>query len=166
MKYVGNDGVVLGVPESWVVVPPDPCHGTATAPYVTFEASWIVFCPPMTDPPPAHVVIGREWHGESIRGLELHGLVPVLRALPRGWTTVPWAETPGSFYPELDDVQRALEREGLEQRSRTVPDRTLLDGTVLEMDPPMGTVVREGGTVTLTVTTTDAAPTAGASSSP
>jgi hypothetical protein len=164
-RYVGQDGVVFAVPEDWLTLPPTPCL-TSVRPFVTFESSWTAFCPAMTEPLPPHVVIGRGGDAALRQDLRSAGLVPALHTLPKGWITVPWTETIGSFLPELDEVHQALERAGLEERVVLVHSRKLLDGTVLQMDPPMGSVVEEGGTITLTLTTIDAVPTAGASSSP
>ena len=70
---------------------------------------------------------------------------------------------------QLDRVHlpaAALDEEGLTSEVERAFDKDLFSGAVMEMEPPMAAVIREGGTVTLTVTTSDAEPKAGAASSP
>ena len=89
-----------------------------------------------------------------------------LRLLPEGRTTVPlattggWTPTWGATPPAVDDLVRALERAGLAVQVEEVGPGTgdgagvvadLRPGSLLDVEPALGSPVAEGGTVTITV---------------
>ncbi|MBZ5739589.1 PASTA domain-containing protein [Nocardioides mangrovi] len=79
-----------------------------------------------------------------------------LRILPDGRTTVPLdihGTTPtwGAEPAYVDHLTRALEDAGLQVEVATIPAEDLTPGSLLEVEPALGSVVDEGATVTVTV---------------
>jgi len=89
-----------------------------------------------------------------------------LRLLPAGRTTVPlattggWTPTWGAAPPAVDDLVRALERAGLAVQVEEAGPGTgdgagvvadLRPGSLLGVEPALGSPIAEGGTVTITV---------------
>ena len=164
-RWVGYDGAVVAVPDWWTTG--ETRCGTPVEDTVYFDSGATVDCgiphyDDVADEVSSLAVLrdnGRygadDVDGDCEEWFDGVTAVPLEIGGPGGWTPS-WGDEPDI----VDDLTAAIEAAGLEVELETIdpdPNGDVADlppGSLLDVDPQLGTPIEDGGTVVVTVTGT------------